>query len=100
MIHEQMEHAPELLDRAAQTIRRNSPWLTVTTQVVEGAPAEVIVREACDWGADLIVLGSHGRSPLKQALLGSVASAVAANAPCAVEIVRGARKAVEVHAAR
>jgi nucleotide-binding universal stress UspA family protein len=69
--------------------------LSITTKVVEGSPRELIVQEPADWGADLIVLGSrHG--PLRQALLGSVATAVAADAACAVEIIRAGRHAVNV----
>jgi nucleotide-binding universal stress UspA family protein len=48
----------------------------------------VIVEEAEKWGADLIVLGSHGYGPMSRFLLGSVAHAVALHAPYSVEIVR------------
>jgi hypothetical protein len=45
-------------------------------------------------GADLIVLGSHGYGPIRRALLGSVAVAVAVDAPCAVEIIRMGRPSI------
>jgi nucleotide-binding universal stress UspA family protein len=64
--------------------------------VLEGSPAAVILKEAADWGADLIVLGSHGRSPVRQALLGSVASGVAAAAGCTVEIIKRGRPTATV----
>ena len=98
-MREQHEHAPELVNPVADRIRQGTPRVSVTTKVLEGDPKDMIVREARDWGADLIVLGSHGRSPAKQALLGSVASGVAAGAACAVEIVKAARQRVTVHAA-
>ena len=41
------------------------------------------------WGADLIVLGSHGHSPAVQMLLGSVSHRIILHAPCSVEVVRG-----------
>lgn len=53
-----------------------------------GHPAGVIVEVAEAWPADLIVVGSHGRSPLSKALLGSVADAVARRATCPVLVVR------------
>ena len=90
--------APELLGAAARRLRRQHPDLTITTKVVDGSPRAAIVQEAADWGADLIVLGSHGHGPLRQALLGSVATGVAADAACAVEIIRAGREAVSVRA--
>jgi nucleotide-binding universal stress UspA family protein len=60
---------------------------TITKTVVGRAP-DVILDEAEKWGADLIVLGSHGYRGLKRFLLGSVSQAVATHAPCSVEIVR------------
>lgn len=88
---ELLEQAPKLVDAAAEQIRRQAPQLVVVTKVLEGRPVDLILKEAADWGADLIVLGSHGRSPVKQALLGSVASGVAADAACTVEIIRKGR---------
>jgi nucleotide-binding universal stress UspA family protein len=58
-----------------------------TAVVVEGAPTwDPIVRAAEECGAEVIVLGSHGRSGLAYVALGSVATAVAHHAPCAVLI--------------
>jgi nucleotide-binding universal stress UspA family protein len=48
----------------------------------------VILDQAESWGADLIVLGSHGYSGWRRFLLGSVSHAVATHAHCSVEIVR------------
>lgn len=89
-------HAPELLATAATRLRRDHPGLRITTKALDGAPRDVIVQEAADWEADLIVLGSHGHGPLRQALLGSVATGVAADAVCAVEIIRAGRHSVSV----
>jgi nucleotide-binding universal stress UspA family protein len=61
-----------------------------TEFVPVGRPADEILRTAKDWGADLIVLGSHGRSGVKRALLGSVAEEVLRGAHCAVLVVRPA----------
>ena len=51
-------------------------------------PFVQIVRAAADLKADLIVLGTHGRSGLKHALFGSVAEKVVRKAPCPVLSVR------------
>ena len=57
-------------------------------QVRSGNAKEVILEEAREWGADLIVVGSHGRRGFKRFLLGSVSEAVAMNAHCSVLVVR------------
>lgn len=62
--------------------------LKIDTHVIEGSPKEVIVEEAEQWHADLIVVGSHGYGNVKKFALGSVSQAVASHAPCSVEIVR------------
>ncbi|HEU0184073.1 MAG TPA: universal stress protein, partial [Blastocatellia bacterium] len=62
--------------------------LEIITQIISGAPREVILDEAESWGADLIVLGSHGYKGWRRFLLGSVSHAVATHAHCSVEIVR------------
>ncbi len=72
--------------RAATTLRKAG--LTTDDRTIEGNPARAIVDHAGRWGADLVVLGSRGLTRARRFLLGSVASYVAANAPCSVEIVR------------
>jgi nucleotide-binding universal stress UspA family protein len=54
----------------------------------EGAPGDEIVAAAKSFGADLIVIGSHGRGGIGRVLMGSVAEAVMRHAPCPVLVVR------------
>ena len=56
-----------------------------------GDARSAIIDDAEEWNADLIVVGSHGRTGLKRWLLGSVAQAVVSHAPCSVEVVRTRR---------
>jgi nucleotide-binding universal stress UspA family protein len=84
----QLRQAPELLEAARNLIRDAAPAVTVTTRIVEGVPADMIVREANEWDADLVVVGSHGHGRVRRLVLGSVASAVVARAPCSVLVVR------------
>jgi nucleotide-binding universal stress UspA family protein len=97
-ILEQRRELPGVLERAAARLRAEQPDLPVTTMILEGVPHDVIVEEAERWEADLIVLGSHGYGPVRRALLGSVAAAVAVEAPCAVEIIRRGRPHVRTTA--
>jgi nucleotide-binding universal stress UspA family protein len=60
----------------------------VQSAVVWGHPASEICRFARENGVDLIVIGSHGRSGIQEALLGSVSHSVANRASCPVTIVR------------
>jgi nucleotide-binding universal stress UspA family protein len=65
----------------------------VTTEIKSGPAKTVILEEAEAYGADLIVLGSHGYSGWQRFWLGSVSNAVASQAHCSVEIVRHAKQA-------
>jgi nucleotide-binding universal stress UspA family protein len=80
------EHARATVDKALA--RLASLRQSVTSEIVEGYPKHAIVDDAVSWGADLIVLGSHGYRGLTRLLLGSVSQAVASHAPCSVLIVR------------
>jgi len=62
----------------------------VRAEVLVGAPASEIIRYAREQGVDLIVMGTHGRGPVRRAFLGSVADRVLREAPCPVLIVRPA----------
>ncbi len=62
--------------------------LRACRKVLVGIPAEAIVAEAQTEQADLIVMGTHGRTGLSHVLLGSVAEAVIRKAPCPVLAVQ------------
>jgi nucleotide-binding universal stress UspA family protein len=62
--------------------------LPVEHRLVEGEPASEIVSLAAEVGADLIVLGTHGRKGLARLFLGSVAEQVLRLAPCPVLTVK------------
>lgn len=62
----------------------------VTLATREGAPFVQIVQYAREHGIDLIVMGTHGRSGLPHAIMGSVAERVVRKAPCPVLTVRPA----------
>lgn len=61
---------------------------TWEVEIATGHPAETIVRIAQEKGADLIVMGTHGRTGLQHVLLGSVAEKVVHLASCPVMTVR------------
>jgi nucleotide-binding universal stress UspA family protein len=60
----------------------------------EGTPWQEITKRAHDYGHDLVVVGTHGRTGLQHALIGSVAERVVRHAPCPVITIRaGGREA-------
>lgn len=79
-------------EQAATTHLARLRPAAVRSLVGYGVVHEVIAREAERIGADLIIVGSHGRTGLRRALLGSVAAAVLRHAGCPVlTIPSGAR---------
>ncbi len=78
--------AQQTLERHAETLRTKE--ITVETVVREGYPATVILEEAEQREADLIVIGTRGLSGLKHLLLGSIAERVVQKAHCPVLTVK------------
>ncbi len=86
------EQAEIAVNQAVDRLNSAESQLKVTTEITTGSAKDVILDEAENWGADLIVLGSHGYSGWQRFLLGSVSHAVATHAHCSIEIVRRRRK--------
>lgn len=61
-------------------------------ETVSGSVADVVVRDARKWKADLIVMGTHGRRGFNRMMLGSDAETVLRTAPCPVLMVRSPAK--------
>jgi nucleotide-binding universal stress UspA family protein len=79
------EAGQEILNAARMRLPAH---VAVDTALVEGKPANAITDAARQWGADMIVIGTHGRTGLRRLLLGSVAETVMRQAPCPVVTVR------------
>jgi nucleotide-binding universal stress UspA family protein len=84
----EIEAARKLVADTVDKLKNSHPGAEVTGEVLDGYPVDEILDESRDWPAHLIVLGSHGRTPLAELLLGSVSRAVLLHATCAVRIVR------------
>lgn len=93
----------EQIEAAARTTARKhldvlvrkarAAGVRATAVLGEGPPAERIVAMAKRHRAGLLVVGTHGRTGLARAFLGSVAGRVVATASCPVLTVRGQSKA-------
>ena len=83
------EQARKALEAASHLLHTSEDkTLKVTTEILAGPPKQTILDEAERWGADLIVVGSHGYGFWDRMLLGSVSQAIALHAKCSVQIVK------------
>ncbi len=76
----------EALDKATETLTQAG--LAVSVVVRDEEPRHLLCREAEEWDADCIFVGSRGTGRLERLLIGSISSSVAARANCTVEVVR------------
>ena len=74
------------LGKLADATRRI--WPRTGRELRAGAPVTTITALAQRTNADLIVMGTHGRTGVKRGLIGSVAERVVRHAPCSVLVVR------------
>lgn len=78
-------HACRVVDEAEALVPDGIP---VSTVVRSGCVAQAILERVAAAEHDLVIMGSHGRGPIRALLLGSVSRAVAARSPVPVRIVR------------
>lgn len=77
------------LTEAAEFARaRGAEPETLLIDTIGRRAADVIIEQARDWGAELIVMGTHGRRGVRRLLLGSDAELVVRQAPVPVLLVR------------
>jgi hypothetical protein len=85
------EKEMRVAEENAKTVKDAAQKEGVAVQafVMSGKPADAVIETAKEHGADLIVLGSHGRTGLEKLLMGSVTERVIVLSPCAVLVVKG-----------
>jgi nucleotide-binding universal stress UspA family protein len=84
--HIEAERAAAHADLDAATAETLGDEPAIERRLVEGDARDVLVSESAD--ADLVVVGSHGHSGIKAALLGSVSRHVVERAACPVVVVK------------
>lgn len=86
-----LEHGQKILDEMLDLAKKEK--IDVESHLVLIEPnvsiPDKIVAEAKKWNADLIMLGTHGRTGLSRLIQGSVAEEVSRIAPVPVQIIRG-----------
>jgi nucleotide-binding universal stress UspA family protein len=83
-----IEPARTLAEKAVGHIRAEHPDWTVGEAVVSGSPSGALIAKADEWGADLLVVGSHGHTMLGRFFLGSVSQTAVNQAHCSVRVAR------------
>lgn len=86
------KEAKEAASKARARVRKLFPEWNVHAEVMIGTPAWVLIDLVNKWNADLVVVGSQGRSAMERLLLGSVSKRVATDASCSVRVARAALK--------
>jgi nucleotide-binding universal stress UspA family protein len=94
-----LAQAQECARLGGERIRSLFPEWKVSPEYLAGSPADALMERAANWGADLIVVGSQGRSALGRLILGSVSRKIAIEARCSVRVGRATVKKDD-HAAR
>jgi nucleotide-binding universal stress UspA family protein len=86
--------ARQVLETSITTLPSRPDGADITSTLVRGLAAPAVLEAA--EGAELVVVGSHGRGPFSELLLGSVSHEVVNHAKCPVVVVR-APAPVEAH---
>jgi nucleotide-binding universal stress UspA family protein len=81
-------NALEAISRTHEILSESSALQVEPSGPLNGDPKSVILDEAAEWGADIVVLGSHGRRGFDRLVMGSVSESVALHAHCSVEVIR------------
>jgi nucleotide-binding universal stress UspA family protein len=85
-----LEEAKGLARKAAERVRSYFPGWEVGAEGLTGWPPAELIRRADEWNADLVVVGSQGRSALGRFVLGSVSKKVVTDSHHSVRVARGA----------
>ena len=89
-------YTADLVDRLkTKAAEQESLAGRISVNVIDGIDYIEIVRRAAEWAADLIVMGTHGRTGLKHLLIGSVSERVVRTATCPVCTVRHPKYVLE-----
>src|SRR5262245_14238847 len=97
-----IEVYPPLSEKVRQAMRENAyrgvqaavdklktrPGIEPTYELREGDVKRALLEAIKEWGADLVIVGSHGKGAIGRLFLGSVSHALVTHAPCNVEVVR------------
>lgn len=82
------EPSSERILKMLEDVRPSDPSVPYTHRLTMGDPAGEVVRIAENENAEMIIIGTHGRTGMTRLLMGSVAEAIVRRAPCPVLVYR------------
>ncbi len=85
---EALRRAQDAVTAATEILAPTGLAISESVSVLLDGAKDVILHEAQEWGADWILLGSHGRHGAERLLMGSTSETITAQAACSVEVVR------------
>jgi len=92
VLAEQKKQLEDLVSDAERRLRECG--FSTEGRVLAGDPRETLVQEAVATHADLLVVGSHGRTGIAKLMIGSVSSHLVTHAPCSVLVVKSAEAGI------
>lgn len=78
----------KVIDEAARKLNETFGSKVASAEILIGETRTELLKCAKEWPADLVMMGSHGRTGLEHLFLGSVSEAIATHAQCSVEVTR------------
>lgn len=88
----EINQAEKIVEDGAKRLMAKFPNLNVSFKVIDGYVKNELIDAATSWPADLIIVGSHGRTGFRKLLLGSVSHAVINHSACSVRVVKTKEK--------
>ncbi|MBC7998084.1 MAG: universal stress protein [Leptolyngbya sp.] len=85
---DEFEFSKSLVDSVSDQLHAEFPAAVVSKVIYSGKPAPEILKTANEWQADMIIIGSHGKTGFERAILGSVSNEVVSNCRCSAIVVR------------
>jgi len=89
---QKLKEAKEFAAQAGDRLHSSFPDWEVQAEGLAGSPSAELINKADEWEADLVVVGSQGRSALGRFILGSVSKGVVTDSNRSVRVVRGSPK--------
>ncbi|HKO95677.1 MAG TPA: universal stress protein [Pyrinomonadaceae bacterium] len=85
---QKLEEAKEFAAKAGEVVRSSFPDWKVKAVGLAGSPSTELIDRADEWNADLVIVGSHGRSALGRLILGSVSKKIVTDSQHSVRVAR------------